>query len=162
MAHWPHSVENYKSESARSVGATSVQYRYHYCSDELGALYLPGLSNAVLIYLSFAPLRETRLRETGFSQRRKGAKEDDESNSAHSPSSGYRPVSPEQQHGADNGSDPSCPITRPSPQHASDECSDKRAGQSDEHGHNDAPWFTPRHQQLRNHTDQQPKNYLAN
>src|SRR5215470_1920853 len=110
------------------------------------------------------PLRSLRLCERLVSHSlvsRKGAKEDDESNSAHSSSSGYRPVSPEQQHGADNGSDPSCPITRPSPQHSPDECSDKRAGQSDEHGHNYTSWITSRHQQLRNHADQQPENYLA-
>src|SRR5262245_55167404 len=53
MAHWPHSGVNYKSESTRSV-----LHRYHYCSDEFGALYLPVLSRAVTPFLcAFAPLR---------------------------------------------------------------------------------------------------------
>src|SRR5262245_38109095 len=83
MAHWSHSSVNYKSEPA--ISTTSAPYRYHYCSDESGALYLPALNRARTMYqtpflCAFAPLRERGKIGSGgnftgsFSQRRKGAK----------------------------------------------------------------------------------------
>jgi hypothetical protein len=105
-------------------------------------------------------LRETRLRETGFSLKRKDRRENQHSNSAHS-SSRYRPVSPEQQHGAEDGGDPSGCITRPTPQHAPDERSDQRADHSDDRGHDHPPWIAPRHQEFRNNAYHQPEKYLT-
>src|SRR5262245_31498666 len=111
----------------------------------------------------FAPLRLSEkpgCERRGSRQGANTAKENDISNSARS-SSCYRPVSPEQQHGAEDGGDPSGRIPRPSPQHAPDNRSDQRAGHSDDRGDNDPPWIAPRHQQFRNNADHQPEKYLT-
>src|SRR5882672_2543461 len=113
MAHRPHSGGNYKSEAARSVSLLPDEQCPISESSKTGGQAPTQALTYAIFHMPYEIWHMKYGSDPGCLR----------SNRAHSSSrsSHYCPVAPEQQQCAENGSDPSSRITRPSPQHAPDE-----------------------------------------